>query len=471
MRLSRVVGKTEPRLFTPPLRPLTRRTTRGYEVAEFAEAIGEPLLPWQRWLCVHALELNPDGSPRFRVVLVLVARQNGKSSVKRIVTLWRLYVDGARLVLGAAQDLKQAIYQWKLTLATIKATPDLAAELESVRRTNGQEEFALTGGGSYQITATNEDAGRGLSVDELNFDELRTQTDWRAWGALSKTTSARPNGQIWAMSNAGDDDSVVLNQLREAALSGRDPTIGIFEWSAPEGCELDDLAAAAQANPALGYTMHISAVHSARATDPPEVYRTEVLCQRVEQIDSAIDLVAWRASRDPAGTLDAARERIALCFDVAPDGAHSTLIAAAEVAGRVRVEVIGAWSDTDQARRALEELDDRIQPAARAWFPSGPAARLGPTLRKLGYEPITGATVAEACQGLADLVAGRRILHPDDPLLNAHIAGAVKLRQSDGWRFVRRGAGHVDAAYAAAGAVHTALTMPVEVPVPRPAVY
>ena len=75
--------------------------------------------------------------------------------------------------------------------------------------------------------------------------------------------------------------------------------------------------------------------------------------------------------------------------------------------------------------------------------------------------------MAEACQGLADLVAARRVIHPDDPLLNAHIAGAQKYWTGDSWRFVRRGAGHVSAAYAFAGAVHAALTVPY-VPKVRP---
>jgi hypothetical protein len=72
---------------------------------------------------------------------------------------------------------------------------------------------------------------------------------------------------------------------------------------------------------------------------------------------------------------------------------------------------------------------------------------------------LKGAQVLEACQGLADLTTARRVVHPADPLLDAHIA-AQKLHQGDGWRFTRRGAGHVDAAYAAAGATHTALTIP-----------
>jgi hypothetical protein len=45
-------------------------------------------------------------------------------------------------------------------------------------------------------------------------------------------------------------------------------------------------------------------------------------------------------------------------------------------------------------------------------------------------------------------------VHGGDALLNGHLGGAKKYHSGDGWRFVRRGTGHVDAAYAAAGAVH-----------------
>src|SRR5690606_7765235 len=121
---------------------------------------------------------------------------------------------------------------------------------------------------------------------------------------------ARANGQIWAISNAGDDQSVVLNHLRDAALSGRDPSICLLEWSGPDGCELDDTEAWAQANPGLGYTVSEAAIRSALGTDPPAVFRTEVLCQRVDVLDGAVDLAAWKDCADPAGTMDGLRDRV-----------------------------------------------------------------------------------------------------------------------------------------------------------------
>lgn len=459
------LGTTTPRLWTPPLRPLNRRTSRGYSVADFAELIGEPLLPWQRWAVIHAMELLPGGEYRFRTVLILVARQNGKSSLKRTVSLWRLYIDGARLVLGAAQDVSQAREQWNYCLDTIRGCPDLAAELETVRNVNGDEWFRVTGGGRYKITASNDKAGRGLSVDELNIDELRTQTDWRAMSALSATTRARARAQTWAMSNAGGDEAVVLNQLRDAALSGRDPSIGLFEWSGPDGCELDDWDAIAQANPGLGHTIDVRALQTSISTEPPNTVRTEVLCQRVEQLDGAIDLAAWQACADPSGTMDGLRTRLAACFDMAPDSAHCTLAVAALLDdGRPRVEIVKAWRNSDEARTELAALRDRVKWAAFGWFPGGPAAALAPVFRSWPEtQDLAGGKVAEACQGLADLTRGHSLVQSDDPLLNAHVKAASKLYSGDGWRFTRKSGalhGHVDAAYAAAGAIYIAQTMP-----------
>jgi len=478
-----ILGSTEPRLWTPPLRPLTRETTRGFEVIDFANRFGMPLMSWQDFLCVHGLELNPDGTYRFRIVVVLVARQNGKTTVKQVISLWRLFIAGARLILGTAQDLSMAREVWQHCIEFIRADPDLSAELDCVRRTNGDEYLRLVNGARYKIEATTRSAGRGLSVDELNVDELREQRTWDAWSAVSKTTMARPYAQTWCMSNAGDDQSVVLNQLREAAISGRDPSIGLFEWSAPDGCDLDDDQGAAQANPSLGHPGGITweAIRSARSTDPPNVYRTEVLCQRVDTLDGAIDLAAWKDCSDPSGDMSALRGTLAACVDVAPDGEHVTLaVAGVAEDGRARVELVDSWDSVDAALFELPEWLDVLDPRAVAWYPTGPASALGPLFRRLPKPDkarprrktvevieLTGAKVAEACQTFAAAVLGRRITHASDALLDAHLAGAQKLWQGDGWRFVRRGTGHVDAAYAAAGAAHTALTMPIALPKPR----
>lgn len=485
---SRLLGSTTPRIWTRPLvdgEPgpcgcgcaLTPETSLGFQAEEFArEIVGLELLSWQRWWLIHALELRPDGSFRFRTVLTLVARQNGKTHLLKVLALYMMYMAKARLVLGAAQSLETAKESWTGAVELAEDVDDLAAEIapNGVRRANGDIQFQLISGARYRISAATRSAGRGLSVDLLVLDELREHRTWEAWGALTKTTMARPNALIVGISNAGDDQSVVLNSLRSTAIAETDETLGLFEYSAPDGCELDDPAAMAQANPGLGRTVSQSSLLSALATDPPAVYRTENLCMRVDALDAAVDLASWKAGADPSADLGSVRSRVAACVDVAPDGAHVTLAGAAVLDdGKVRTEVLAAWSSTEAARRELPALLRRIAPAAVGWFPSGPAAAIVADLRSVvpdGIE-IKGTDVTEACQGFSDLVSSRSLLHSDDPLLNAHIAGTAKLRTGDGWRFSRKGVSHVDAAYASAGAVHVARTLPAPVRRPKSKVY
>ena len=111
-------GNPEPRIFTPPLGELTPETSLGFEAIEFCERfLRIELRPWQKFVLIHGLELDPRTVPgrpefdpetpkqrlydyRFRQVLVLVARQNGKTVVMDVLGLWRLFADGASEILS-----------------------------------------------------------------------------------------------------------------------------------------------------------------------------------------------------------------------------------------------------------------------------------------------------------------------------------------------------------------------------------
>lgn len=489
----RVLGKTTPRLATSPLVKgdpgpcgcgcaLTAETSLGFQAETFAQdVLGVQLLPWQRYWLIHALELTADGMFRFRTVLTLVSRQNGKSHLLKMVALFFLYLGHARLVLGAAQSLDIAREVWRDAVAMAEKTPDLADEISQILRSTVEYSLVLTNGARYRITAANDKAGRGLSVDLLILDELRTHKDTDAWAALANTTMARPNSIIVGISNAGDDESVVLNNLRSAALAGTDDTLALFEWSAPDGCRLDDLEAWAQANPGLGRTVSEAKLRSAMATARAVDFRTENLCQRVDALDAAVDPEGWRACADPGATLAQFARQVVVCVEVAYDDHHVTAVAAAPAEnGRIRVEVLDAWASTAEARPKLREMFEQMRPRAVGWYPTGPATVLGPDLQAMQDEGLVGeklfALVDEemkpeapglikldavaASQGLADLVDNRALIHPDDPLLNAHISASTRKDQGDGWRFARRGAGRNDAAYAAAGAVLMARSLP-----------
>jgi hypothetical protein len=463
-----------------------------------------PADPWQEWLFIHAGELLPDGMPRFRIVLVLVARQNGKTECPVILSTYWQFVEEVPLILGTSTKLDYARESWLKAVNLVMKVPDFDDQRPKVwtRNTNGEQESWTFEGSRYKIAANNEEGGRSLTVHRLVLDELRQHHDYSAYSAAEEATSAVWDAQIWALSNAGDEKSVVLNDLRAAALeyieTGEgDYRLGLFEWSAEEDADPLDPVAHAQANPNLGVRKDPDALmaKARRAVklggEALTAFKTESLCIRVKVLDPAIDPGAWLRCLDP-GDLAAVRSRVACCVDVAPDAQHATLAAAAVLAdGRVRVEVVEAWEGagcTDRLRSALPALLARVRPRTLGWFPSGPAAALAADLadrRKAGRRgwPPAGVEVAEirgeisaACMGFAEQVSAVRgeagsaaggIAHSGDPLLNAQVAVAERLKRGDAWTFVRRGTGHVDAVYAACGAVHLARTLPTSVGKPR----
>jgi hypothetical protein len=469
------LGREKPRLQTKdPYERWTEKNTLGFDAIRFAEDFLElKLLPWQKYFLIRVLATDLSGDFLYRQILLLVGRQSGKTTLLRVIVLYLMFI-GRRegkhripmgLVLGAAQNVGIANETWENVIAMAQGDAELSSEIAQVRRANGSQVLNLKNGSRYQVTATTRGAGRGLSVDLLLLDELREQRDWLAWNALTSTTLARPHALTLATSNAGDDESVVLNTLRESALNGTDPTLCIMEWSAPPGADINDPEMWAYGVPAMGHTITESAVRGMLASSTPNGFRTEVMCQRVDALDSLVSTEAWAGCEDSEFTsLKDARGRVMLCIDVSPDLSHVTLCAATTASSSTyKATSIEAWSDIETARKELPDLIASINPHSIAWYPGGPAAAIGADLSKLKgtrVVEIKGADVPAACQGLVGLVSSKRMIHPDDSLLTAHVTSATKLAAGDGFRFGRKG-GPCDAAYALAGALHLARTVQV----------
>jgi hypothetical protein len=510
---SDVLGSTVPRLWTPPLRELTPETSYGFDVIEFAQdVLGEPLDPWQEWTVVHAGELLPDGRPRFRKLLILVARQNGKTHLLVVLSLYWMFVDKVDMILGTSTKLDYAGESWRKACKLAKRVPDLYDEIShkaAVRKANGEQvlwradelELELEEGSRYKIAASNEEGGRSLTIDRLVLDELRHHYDYTAHDASVPATNAVPDAQVIGISNAGSDRSVVLNDWRDAALhfikTGEgDQRLGLIEYSAPENASPLDINALALANPNLGRRIDPDALLGDAKTavskggEKLNGFKTENMCIHVKHMDPAIDPDKWAACADD-GDLADLRDRVVLCLDVSMDGQHATLVAAALLPdGRVRIDVKAAWSGpnaTAELRAQLRAEVTEVGPRKLGWFPSGPAAAVAAALKAesdeddpRGVWPPPGVEIEEirsveasaVCMGFVEQVHSKEIAHTDDPLLNAQVVGVEKLQLGDAWRFVRKGAGHCDAAYAAAGGVHLARTLPVdEKPPPRSQVF
>lgn len=494
-------GSTTPRIFTRPLRqleprsPATEKRTLGYSVIDFAEQILElELLPWQQWLLVHMLELLPDNSLRFRTVIVLVARQNGKSTLSQVVALWFMYVYGVALVIGTAQDLDVAEEIWQGSVDLAEESEELAPLIERVIRVNGKkalelqktEELPGGGGQRYKVKAANRRAGRGLSGDVILLDELREHQSWDAWGAITKTTMARAMALVLALSNAGDATSVVLRYLRkmchaalgdpdginrdddpaallpgdegdglddpEIVIDEGDDSVAIFEWSAPPGCDTRDREGWAQANPSLGYTITERTIASAYRTDPEWIFRTEVLCQWSEgTLEGPFPPDSWEQSADE-DSHRAEGAAVALCVDVSWDRSTSHIgLASARDDGNVHIEVIASRSGTSWVTEWLTSPDrsEAVRSAPVAIQSRGaPAASLIQPLREEGIDVVewggselgsgTGAFYDKVRAAVGEGEATTGLRHRNQPILNVAAANASTRPAGDSWWWDRR---------------------------------
>lgn len=433
-------GSTEPRVFTPEKRELTPETSLGFAVVDFAQdVLLVDLLPWQKWLFIHALEIEGDldgeWSFRFRTVLVLVARQQGKTMMSEILALFFLYALGVNLIIGTSTNLDAAEEVWDGVVDIAESNDELAEEIEDIKRSSGRKTITLSGRRRYRITAANRKGARGKSGDLILLDELREHQDFSAWSAVTKTTMARPNALVWCMSNAGDGSSVVLRNLRMKAHARigdpdginsslgssavdmeeledfDDDTLGIFEWSAHPNAKVTNRDEWALANPSLGYGFVTErSLASACATDPADEFKTECLCQWVTAaVKPPFPIGAWEKGQDndsqiaPDSPLwwgvdvsdDRNRSSIAVCGMRADRTWHAEL-----VEYRVGVGWLQGWF----AERAQKYNGMRVALQVKG----SPVAAMADIIGAVdGVEivPCQGADVAGWCGRLWDAVA------------------------------------------------------------------
>jgi hypothetical protein len=500
------LGSATPRVHTPPLITgppgpcgcgcaLTVYTSYGFDVIDFArEVLGTPLDPWECFAAIHGGELLPDGRPRFRKLLIIVARQNGKTLLCQVLALYWLFIERLPLILGTSTNLGYAKRSWLAVVKLAERTPDLACDIINVRKAAGEECLESADPddpdqiSEYRIAAANRKGGRSLSTDRWIADELREHQDYSAWDAAYNSMSARPGAQVVAITNMGDASSVVLNDLRRSCHSfietGKgDTRTGLLEWSAPLLSDPEDPAALAMANPNLGRRIDLDDLLAdakrvkASGGEALTGFKTEIMCIGVDLLNPAIDAVAWRGPCALPGDLAEARQRLVMCLDVSWDERHATLTTAALLpGGKVRGEVVESWSGPTCVRDLERDLPawlKKVRPQKIGWFPNGPAAAVAAAMSKnkrwppgVTVEALNGETTA-VCMGFGALVTAGDFLHSNDPLLDAHVLGAEKLPRGDGWIFGRKDADACDAAYSIAGSAYLARTLPPPVGKPR----
>lgn len=413
-----------------------------------AESMGIRLMPWQesaaRYLTATAPVMGAKrrSGPQtgaaaarlYREVAIVVARQNGKTALMKPHIIRSLR--SGRRVLHLAQNRELPREMFAMIADTLSAEPELFPRRRGrvvwPRYSNGQEEIQLLNGGFYRIAASTRSGPRGLSVDDLLIDELREMTTWDALSAAEPTLTMSPDPQIVYLSNAGTDESVVLNALRARALSGEDPSLAYLEWSADPDRDADDRDGWAEANPALGHfpqvLRELERSYTARKADGQMgIFETERLCRWVSSFREAlVDAQVWGS----CSALELDRpHRPCMAVSMDPKGRRASAAiswrqADGTVALRMLFDVTGDPIDTDRLGAGLRDAARRHHVVSVGFDPMTDRA-LASFFPKVA-QPITATHFANASSRFVAAVEARKVRWRDCSSVTADLVNTAR---------------------------------------------
>jgi hypothetical protein len=442
--------------------------SKGQEMIDFATELGINLMEWQRFVCIHGHKVREDGRWAHSELGLIMARQQGKSTLMMLRILTGMFVWGEGLQLASAHRLTTSLETFRQIVGLIETHPKLEKEVKKIRWQHGAEEIELFGNRRFVVKAAN-NAARGLSKPEtIHLDELREYKDEDAWSSMRYSMMAAKNPQVWIYSSAGDQHSVILNKLRERALASattNDP-IGWFEWSAEPDAPIllpsgeMNWSAFAQANPSLGITIHPDNL-KAVINDPPDIVRTEVLAQWVDTINSAIDAQKWAMCQIDAIPLDP-EQPTWLGLDLSPDRKFGALVAAQRLSGeRFYIQLLHTWSN-DYSLNDLAVAND-IAPYVRKYntqtvaYSKRTSQAVASRLSSAGIQvtDMDGAIYAESCDRWLGAINSHRLQHSGQEELTQQTLSAAKLPFGDGSWIIGRRASRVAVCASVASALVT----------------
>jgi phage terminase large subunit-like protein len=443
-----IYGYSKPRLQSPSL----KLPTAGKLVAELATDLGMPLLSWQEHLMNEALYVDKGKWAR-STVGVIVARQNGKTAAVRMRILAGLYMFGEKNIIAISQSRMLSLDTFRQVVDLAEGTNWTRKRIKRVSRTNGQEELEIYCEHypkscstkcerlrKYTIKAATSESPRGATADLLFIDELR-EINAATWAAATPLTRARPNAQTWVTSNAGDDSSTVLNELRQRALTFSSDRLGWFEWSAATN-DIWDIENWKLANPALGHTIQIENIQDSAKFDNPDAFRTETLSLWINAIDSPFPLDIWESGTQEIAIEDGLPTYMAL--DLSFNREKAYLVTVQQRADNKLGCFVHEWTGLSNTQLASEiaTLARRFRPRVLAYDPNT-AGYLAPQLSRAGIAvaPTAWASTAFSIfcdQTLAAMNSGQ-LVHAGQDILKTHLGATARKPASDGgWRIARR---------------------------------
>jgi phage terminase large subunit-like protein len=461
-------GATKPRLQSPPLKGKSKID----DVKQLCEIIKMPLLPWQEYVLKDMLTVDTKGKWIRKTNLLLIARQNGKTHLARMLILAHL-IKWETNVLIMSSNRSMALDTFRQVTDILENNDHLKGFVKQIRYANGTESIEMLNGTRLDVVAATRDGSRGRSVNGLLFiDEVREITE-EGFRAATPVTRAHPNSHTLLCSNAGDAFSTVLNDLRERAISYPPKSFGFYEYSAPQYCKIEDRNAWAMANPSLGYTITEEAIEEAIATSPIENTRTETLCQWIDSLSSPWPHGVLEETSDSTLEMTAGAYTV-FGFDVSPSRRNGSLVAGQILPdGRIGIGILETYS----SQVAIDEL--KMAASIKGWadiykprlvcFDKYATQTIADRLSNSGVmvEDVSGQQFYKACGDLLEGLVNHRVVHNGQAEFIQQMNNCSAKVNDSAWRIVKRkSAGDISAPIGLAMVVSKLM-----IPTPKPQIY
>ena len=432
-------GATKARVHSP----LLKGESKLQDVKDLCDIVKMPLLPWQEFVLKDMLTVDKKGLWIRKTNLILVARQNGKTHLARMLILTHLLKWNTN-VLIMSSNRSMALDTFRQVTHLLETNDHLKGFVKQIRHANGTESIEMLSGARLDVVAATRDGSRGRSVNGLLYiDEVREITE-DGFRAATPTTRAHPNSQTLLTSNAGDAFSSVLNDLRERALDYPPKSFGYYEYSAPQYCKINDREAWAMANPSLGYTITEEAIEEAIATSPIENTRTETLCQWIDALSSPWPHGILEETSDSTLEMPPGAYTV-FAFDVSPSRRNASLVAGQLLPdGRIGVGILQTWS----SQVAVDDL--KIAADIKGWadtyrprlvcFDKYATQSIADRLRNSGVmtEDVSGQQFYQACGDLLTGLVTHKVVHNGQQELIQQMNNCAAKVNDSAWRIIKR---------------------------------
>jgi phage terminase large subunit-like protein len=284
----------------------------------------------------------------------------------------------------------------------------------------------------------------GLTYSLAILDELQAHSKLDVYEALNSALHKQPGAKMVVISTAGQGADSPLGRLRSRALAlpsvkrrgavtdARGPDLRFLEWACGEDDDVDNPRIVKRANPASW--VPVDQLRAARASLPDLAHRRFVANQWTEVAGHWLPPGAWAACAGEADFTDG--ERIVVGIDIGGERADSAVV---WVNDRLHVgaEILSGDRAVLEIAEVVHELAESFTIVECAFDPWR-AGQIGQELEQRGIRvssfPQHDARMIPASQRLHDAITEGRLVHGNDPKLNAHVATAVARHGRRGWR-------------------------------------